>query len=56
MTISIIGQAGTFATIQAAVTAAANGATISVTAGTYTENVTSPTSGSPSTATRAVAR
>ena len=40
MTISIIGQAGTFATIQAAVTAAANGATISVTAGTYTENVT----------------
>ena len=40
MTSSIIGQAGTFATIQAAVTAAANGATISVTAGTYTENVT----------------
>jgi hypothetical protein len=40
MTISIIGQAGTFATIQAAVTAAANGATISVTAGPYTENVT----------------
>ena len=40
MTISIIGQAGTFATIQAAVAAAANGDTIMVDAGTYAENLT----------------
>ena len=40
MTISIIGQAGTFATIQAAVAAAANGDTIVVDAGIYAENLT----------------
>ena len=40
MAVLTVGLGGTFSTIQAAVTAAANGDTISIAAGTYTENVT----------------